>query len=214
MTVPDRLRPDSFRERRRRRAYAAHQAREAQEETGGQAVVPDFLLRRKPGQITLILAVLTVLGAMLIGRASRVAETAARAPARTQRTASDLQALRIALERFRLDTGRYPTPAEGLRALVRDPGAPGWRGHYVNLVRWDPWRQPFQYQQTTNGICLWSYGPDRKGGTSDDILALEPSAADVARPQPAADAGPGSNRSATNGLLPTVRILPALPVPP
>jgi len=36
-----------------------------------------------------------------------------------------------ALEIFRSDTGRYPDAEEGLTAIVKDPGIPGWSGPYV-----------------------------------------------------------------------------------
>lgn len=36
----------------------------------------------------------------------------------------------VALQAFRHDIGRYPSSQEGLEALLRDPGVPGWTGPY------------------------------------------------------------------------------------
>ena len=43
------------------------------------------------------------------------------------------QALLTALTTFRLDCRRYPTPEEGLKALLVNPGFQGWRGPYWRL---------------------------------------------------------------------------------
>ncbi|WP_394766700.1 type II secretion system protein GspG [uncultured Paludibaculum sp.] len=37
----------------------------------------------------------------------------------------------VALEAFRLDTGRYPTTEEGLISLLYDPSVERWRGPYL-----------------------------------------------------------------------------------
>ncbi|MFQ6299241.1 type II secretion system protein GspG, partial [Escherichia coli] len=54
-----------------------------------------------------------------------------------------------ALDLFQLDTGRYPTTAEGLTALVqRTSGAPNWNGPYLKggVVPNDPWSHPYIYR--------------------------------------------------------------------
>jgi hypothetical protein len=35
-----------------------------------------------------------------------------------------------AVERFAADCGHFPTTAEGLASLIRNPGVPGWNGPY------------------------------------------------------------------------------------
>ena len=66
------------------------------------------------------------------------------------RTASiQTERLASALELFYLDTGRYPSTAEGLRALVEPPPKIGrWNGPYIkgNAVPADPWGQPYIYR--------------------------------------------------------------------
>jgi len=79
-----------------------------------------------------------------------------------------------AIELYRLDTGTYPTEAEGLRALLEQPGAVGhWNGPYLTKADGilDPWGQPFIYKQPGQhgDYDLMSYGADKQpGGEGDD----------------------------------------------
>ncbi len=80
------------------------------------------------------------------------------------------------LDAFEVDTGRYPTTEEGLRALIEAPaGVNGWHGPYLkrNTVQNDPWGRPYVYvcpgSHNTNGYDLHSFGPDGQDGTEDDI---------------------------------------------
>ncbi len=51
-----------------------------------------------------------------------------------------------ALDAFRLSVGRYPTTAEGLEALYKNPGIRGWDGPYLSKnVPPDPWGRPYIY---------------------------------------------------------------------
>jgi general secretion pathway protein G len=90
------------------------------------------------------------------------------------RCSKELLALRTGLEWFRAHCKRYPTTEEGLRALVRDPGVPGWRGYYVNQLPPDPWGKPYLYTYTNGTVCLGGSGADGKAGTADDIASPEP----------------------------------------
>src|SRR4051794_3779620 len=57
---------------------------------------------------------------------------------------SDVAALSTMLDAFAADTGRYPTDAEGLAALLSPPrGIAGWRGPYVQQLRNDRWGHPY-----------------------------------------------------------------------
>lgn len=87
----------------------------------------------------------------------------------------ELDALRIALEVFKHDTGKYPDPRdEGLKALVRDPGVDGWAGHYVTLIKPDPWHKKYRYSLEEGEVRLLSCGKDQECGTADDIHAGKP----------------------------------------
>lgn len=87
--------------------------------------------------------------------------------------------LKTALERYRLDTGSYPSTAEGLGALMVAPAnaSTNWRGPYAetpgNKPPLDPWGEPYQYRlpgtHNKTGYDLFSKGIDKTEGTADDI---------------------------------------------
>ena len=81
-----------------------------------------------------------------------------------------LNTLATALGRYRFHVGDFPATRQGLEALLNDPGAPGWKGPYINALLPDPWRRPYRYEHATNGLPkLFTGGPDRKPGTPDDL---------------------------------------------
>jgi general secretion pathway protein G len=83
--------------------------------------------------------------------------------------------VKIALERYRMDTGAYPSTSEGLAVLTTAPaaGAGSWHGPYTDPIAADPWGQPYHYRSpgthNKTGYDLYSSGPDRTEGTEDDI---------------------------------------------
>jgi general secretion pathway protein G len=78
------------------------------------------------------------------------------------------------LDLFFLDTGRYPTTAEGLEALVQKPAAvAAWAGPYLkgSKAPADPWGNRYNYRSPGEHgrYDLYSYGADgRDGGTGND----------------------------------------------
>ncbi len=78
------------------------------------------------------------------------------------------------LLQYKLHIGRYPSTAEGLKALLSAPSGKTvkWKGPYVDSLPDDPWGKPYQYRfpgaKNRNSFDLFSYGPD---GTEsgDDI---------------------------------------------
>ncbi len=58
--------------------------------------------------------------------------------ARAEATDRELVGYEKALTEFYEDAGRFPTEAEGLGALVIDPGVANWQGPYVGTERGDP----------------------------------------------------------------------------
>lgn len=80
-----------------------------------------------------------------------------------------LDSVAAAVETFRSDVGRYPTQAEGLKALVDAPsGEDAWTGPYVKNAKTllDPWGQALIYRLTDEGQAfeVASNGADRKPG--------------------------------------------------
>jgi general secretion pathway protein G len=74
------------------------------------------------------------------------------------------------LDMYKLDTGRYPNTAEGLRALLVNPGsATNWNGPYVknaDSIK-DPWSNDMIYKSPGDAnrpFELTSLGADGKEG--------------------------------------------------
>lgn len=85
------------------------------------------------------------------------------------------------LDLFKLDVGRYPDTAEGLKVLVEAPdGMRGWNGPYLRKkkVPMDPWNRDYVYKSPAveNNYELYSLGADgQTGGSGEntDISAWE-----------------------------------------
>jgi general secretion pathway protein G len=117
-----------------------------------------------------------VLAAIIAGQLllKKVDPGQVRAPSKLLATQGDLGALHTALEWFRANCKRYPTTEEGLKALVRNPGVPGWQSYYIEALYPDRWGHPFQYACSNGQIRLFSLGPDGVADTADDIPAPAP----------------------------------------
>jgi general secretion pathway protein G len=82
-----------------------------------------------------------------------------------------MQSFSSALDLLYLDTGRYPSSAEGLAVLVKPTSAmAGWNGPYLKggNVPNDPWGKPYLYRSPTERAKyeIMSYGADgQEGGT-------------------------------------------------
>ena len=115
--------------------------------------------------ISLIAAVLTP---SLLGQLAR---------ARVKTANLQLESTATSLDLFKDDIGRYPTQAEGLNALVADPGAEGWLGPYLKSAKAlnDPWGRPLAYALATDGAAsVTSLGADGKPGgkgVDQDLVA-------------------------------------------
>lgn len=116
--------------------------------------------------VILIIGLLTgIVAPRFLGQIGRSETTAARA---------QLDAFDKALQAYRVDTGRFPSTAQGLRALVTQPSdEPRWRGPYMrDDIPVDPWGSAYQYRNPGTGTKdydLLSYGRDRaQGGSGED----------------------------------------------
>ena len=70
--------------------------------------------------------------------------------ARSQTASVQIKNVESALELFYLDSGRYPSEAEGLKALVEAPkGLSTWHGPYLkhSSAIIDPWKKPYIFRQ-------------------------------------------------------------------
>lgn len=83
-----------------------------------------------------------------------------------------IEAFGSALDLFFLDNGRYPTPSEGLQALVKKPAnSQSWNGPYLKSgdIPKDPWGNPYLYKipgKTTPYIII-STGPEGREGSGN-----------------------------------------------
>ena len=82
-----------------------------------------------------------------------------------------IQSFSSALDLLFLDTGRYPSSADGLVALVKPTSSlPGWNGPYLKggSLPNDPWGKPYVYRSPAERSVyeIVSYGADgQEGGT-------------------------------------------------
>jgi general secretion pathway protein G len=94
--------------------------------------------------------------------------------ARSDSAQLQIENLKSALDLYAIDVGGYPTTAQGLRALVANPGGVrGWNGPYLRAssVPEDPWGQPYQYRAPGQHAAydLFTLGADQaEGGTGEN----------------------------------------------
>lgn len=113
-------------------------------------------------ELIVVMVILGLLAALVGPRFFGKVEKATQSAAKTE-----VEMLGQALDLFKLDTGRYPTTAEGLNALMANPGIPNWDGPYLKkALPIDPWKRPYNYQSpgTHGDYDLSSYGPDGSPG--------------------------------------------------
>jgi general secretion pathway protein G len=78
-----------------------------------------------------------------------------------------VQSIAAALELFQGDNGRYPTPQEGLQALVTRPASlDNWNGPYLHSKDQlkDPWGHPYRYAVAGENVTVSTLGADDKEG--------------------------------------------------
>jgi general secretion pathway protein G len=125
-------------------------------------------------EMTLVLLLIGLLATLVVPRVlGRTAQ------ARRVRAAAELQILSQALEGYRLDAGVYPTTAQGLDALVRQPALPPrparWRPDgYLPSVPHDPWNHAYQYASIDGRhFTLRSLGADGEPGGDGEAADVD-----------------------------------------
>ena len=143
--------------------------------------------RRESGftffEILVVVMIIGLLAALVGPRLWRRISGAKQSAAKAQ-----IELFGTALDAFRLDTGRYPTTEEGLKALREAPsGVNGWQGPYLpKEIPNDPWDRPYIYKCPGDHgeYDIISYGADGvEGGDGEnqDIVSWKGVAKDVAK---------------------------------
>jgi general secretion pathway protein G len=89
---------------------------------------------------------------------------------------ADIQGITTQIMLYNAQSGTYPSTEQGIAALVQKPSTEpvprSWSQSYSSLPL-DPWQQPYNYQcpgtHNPASFDVWSNGPDKQSGTSDDI---------------------------------------------
>jgi general secretion pathway protein G len=116
-----------------------------------------------------MLVVIAIVGLMMGLIGPRVLNYLAESKVKTAKI--QIQSFGSAIDLFFLDTGRYPSSAEGLGALVQaSSGVAAWNGPYLKggNVPNDPWGRPYVYRSPGEhgSYDIISYGADgQEGGT-------------------------------------------------
>lgn len=114
-------------------------------------------------ELLVVILILAILAALIVPRVVGRTDDA-----KIGRAKADIKTLSGELDKFRLDTGRYPTTEEGLEALRTAPGdVEGWKGPYLTKpVPQDPWGGEYLYETpgTDSDYNLASLGADRAQG--------------------------------------------------
>lgn len=132
-------------------------------------------------------AILTIAG-FTLWRAHERKQAEAQQQRRELMARRELDLYSKSLDIFFADFGRYPTPKEGLAALVRRPSTlAGWRGPYIQGdYSVDPWGNEYVYRVFNDGAGyeLFTYGPEGEAagriflrvnsGTSGPSVAPKP----------------------------------------
>jgi general secretion pathway protein G len=122
-------------------------------------------------ELLLVLVILAALASIVVPKFTKRSEQAKITAATT-----DIANMEVALDAFEIDTSRYPTNTEGIKALVEQPSnTDNWNGPYLKRgVPKDSWGNEYIYKQpgqhNDSGYDLSSSGPDGQQGTDDDII--------------------------------------------
>ena len=115
-------------------------------------------------ELMVVLVIIGVLAALIVPNVLDRADDARVTAART-----DITNIMQALKLYRLDNQRYPTPEQGLQALVAKPTSgpipSNWKPYLEKLPN-DPWGRPYQYLNPgiKGAVDVMSFGADGQSG--------------------------------------------------
>lgn len=115
-----------------------------------------------------IIIVITIIGLIVAWAGNRIFGQQDQAQARIAK--AKVAGLGTQLELYKLDTGKYPSTADGLKALLQAPsGVSNWNGPYVKNADElkDPWKNDYLYRspgEQNRPFEITSLGADGKEG--------------------------------------------------
>lgn len=118
-----------------------------------------------------VLVVLSIIALIATLAAPKLMQTFGRA--KSQAAKIQMSNVQAAIQLYYLDTGQFPSQAEGLSALIIAPiGESGWSGPYTDDATLDdPWGREWIYRQPglNAPFDIESLGRDgQPGGTNED----------------------------------------------
>ena len=122
-----------------------------------------------------ILLVVIIIGILVSLVAPRLAGRSEEA--RKQAARADIDGgISLALDLYEVDNGRYPAKLEDL--VTKSSESLNWKGPYLKKgMPKDPWGNPYIYKfpgtQNSASYDLYSTGPDKQEGTTDDLANWE-----------------------------------------
>ena len=143
--------------------------------TNAPESLPERYLPGKPSErgftlleLLVVLAILGLLAAIVGPQVIKYLGSS-----KTQTAQVQVKNVAASLQLFRLDAGRYPTPEEGLKALVKaPPSVPMWNGPYLpdESAITDPWGRPYQLKSPGDHgeVDVFSLGSDGQVGGSGE----------------------------------------------
>ncbi len=133
-------------------------------------------MRERGFSLIEIIIVITIIGLIVAWAGNRIFGQGDKAKAGIAK--SRIAELSAQLDLYKLETGRYPTSAEGLKALLQAPaGVNNWNGPYVknaDSIK-DPWnnemiyRSPGSENRAFEIISLGGDGKEGGEGVNKDI---------------------------------------------
>ena len=125
--------------------------------------------REKGMTLIEIIIVIALLGTLMTILVTNIVGTSDEAKKDQARIA--MGGIAQSLQLYRVHNNRYPNTAEGLEALVTDPGtSKRWKGPYFEKQKLnDPWGNPYNYTSDGRKYEIISAGIDGQMGTESDI---------------------------------------------
>lgn len=118
-------------------------------------------------ELMIVVVILGILSAFIVPKVISYPDKTKR-----KKAAIEINNIIRALDLFYTDTGKYPTTAEGLETLVKDPGnIDNYNPEGYIEKTTDPWGNPYVYicPGVNNKFDIESYGKDGEdGGTGLD----------------------------------------------